>query len=172
MNQPPKHLDQDKLQLLWRAECALRPLRDQDWHQNLIICFFYHPGHIYKISMQSVHSILSNLANKTDRQTNQSYQNTTLLVRENITAKSMHRIFPATRITVSSTSPCVTSSLPPRPKFVTFNMSFFVYYKCGLVNFSILYLPILMNSGLSTYPQPPLSVNRPWFRCIGWLPVW
>ena len=47
---------------------------DTDHHQNLITCSFYHPGPLHKISSQSVHNALSNVANKkdikTDKQTN------------------------------------------------------------------------------------------------------
>ena len=38
--------------------------RDPDHHQNLIICFFYHPELLHKISLQSVHNVVNNAANR------------------------------------------------------------------------------------------------------------
>ena len=44
---------------------------DLDRYQNLLTCFFYHPGPLYKISSQSVHDCLSNVANRqSDKLTN------------------------------------------------------------------------------------------------------
>ena len=47
---------------------------DPDRHQNLISCSYYHPGPLHRISWQSVHSVLYNIANrqmdKKDKQTN------------------------------------------------------------------------------------------------------
>ena len=44
---------------------------DSDCHHKLITYPIYHPGPLNKISLQSMHSILSNVSNKqTNRQTN------------------------------------------------------------------------------------------------------
>ena len=57
-----------------------KPDRDLDRHQNLITCFFHHPGPLHKISLQSVLKYFSNIANK---QTNQRCQKQNLLVGDN-----------------------------------------------------------------------------------------
>ena len=58
---------QDKA--LGEHKSAQRLDRNLDHHQNLITCSFYHPRH--KLSSQSVHNFLNNVANKqTDRQIN------------------------------------------------------------------------------------------------------
>ena len=48
-----------------------------DCYQNLIACSFRHPRRFRKISLQFIHNILSNVANKqTDKQTNAIENNT------------------------------------------------------------------------------------------------
>ena len=51
----------------------LKKILDPDRDPNLITCSFYHPEPLHKISSQSVHKFLSNVANRqTDKQTKQT----------------------------------------------------------------------------------------------------
>ena len=46
---------------------------DLDCYQNLITCSFYHPGLLHKISVQPVHKLLSNVANRQTSTTENIY---------------------------------------------------------------------------------------------------
>ena len=61
------HHDLGMLPLLWWFFAHLLILQYPDHHQNLISSFFYYSGPLHKISSQSVHNFLSNVAH---RQTN------------------------------------------------------------------------------------------------------
>ena len=55
-------------------------LQYPDHHQNLISSSLYYSGPVHKISSQSVHNVLSNVAHRqTNKQTNQRYQKHNLL---------------------------------------------------------------------------------------------
>ena len=72
--------------IIFEALGKCKPLprldRDPNHYQNLITCFFCHPGPLHKISLQSIHNIMSNVANRrktgrqtNNKQTNENYQN-------------------------------------------------------------------------------------------------
>ena len=57
------------LPLIWRVFAHLLILEYADHHQNLISSSLYYPGHLHRLSSQSVHNFLSNVHRQTDRQT-------------------------------------------------------------------------------------------------------
>ena len=83
----PKASGSGRATTIMRGKCSVgkfpsKPDFDLDHHQNLMTCFFYHPGHLKKISLQSIDNILSNAANKVNKPTDDT-ENINLLVGDN-----------------------------------------------------------------------------------------